>query len=115
MHEMSVALSIVDAVEKKARLEGAGRISEIELVVGRMAGILPESLKFCFPAAARGTLAEDAILLIEEREALGSCADCGSTFPVSFYLVECPRCRSLGVRVVSGDEFLIQSITIEEE
>lgn len=114
MHEMSVALSIVEAAEARARREGSGVISEIALVVGRLAGVVPDALRFCFPAAARGTLAEDAVLVIEEREGRGFCVSCGASFAVSFHVAECPECRSLAVRVVSGDEFIIESITIEE-
>ena len=114
MHEMSIALSIVESVDAKAREEAAGRISGIDLVIGKLAGIEPESLKFCFSAAARGTLADGALLVVEEPEGLGECGECGRIFPVSFYYAECPDCRSLRVKIVSGEEFLIQSITIEE-
>jgi hydrogenase nickel incorporation protein HypA/HybF len=115
MHEMSIALSIVEAVDAKARQEGAGMISAIDLLVGKLAGIEAESLKFCFSAAAKGTLAEDAVLVIEEPEGAGECGECGMRFPVTFYYAECPVCRSLRVKIVSGEEFLIQSMTIEEE
>jgi hydrogenase nickel incorporation protein HypA/HybF len=114
MHEMSVAISIVDAVCETARKDGALSVSRIELVVGRLAGIQVESLRFCFSSAAKGTLAEDAVLAVEEPEARGECGDCGSRFPVSFFYAECPVCRSLKVRIVSGEEFMIQSIIIEE-
>ncbi len=114
MHEMSIALSIIEAVEEKAREEGAGKISGVDLVIGKISGIEPESLKFCFSAAAKGTLAEDAVLMVEEPEGTGECGDCGMRFPVTFYYAECPGCRSLRVKIVSGEEFLIQSITIEE-
>ena len=115
MHEMSIALSIVDAVEAKAREEGAGRISGVDLLIGKLAGIEPESLKFCFSSASKGTLAEDAVLAIDEPEGIGECGECGMRFPVTFYYAECPECRSLRINIVSGEEFLIQSITIEEE
>lgn len=110
-----MALSIVEAVETKAREEGAGRISGIDLVIGKLAGIQSESLKFCFSAAAKGTLAEEALLQVEEPEGRGECGECGRMFPVSFYYAECPDCRSLRVKIVSGEEFLIQSITIEDQ
>ena len=115
MHEMSIALSIVEAVDAKARLEGAGMISSIDLLIGKLAGIEPESLKFCFSAAAKGTLAEDAELVIVEPEGIGECGECGMRFPVTFYYAECPSCRSLRIKIVSGKEFLIQSMTIEEK
>ena len=115
MHELSIALSIIDAVEGKARQEGVGKISGIDLLIGKLAGIEPESLKFCFTAASKGTLADGALLVIEEPEGIGECGECGMTFPVTFYYAECPGCRSLRVKIVSGEEFLIQSMTIEEE
>jgi hydrogenase nickel incorporation protein HypA/HybF len=114
MHEMSIALSIVEAIENKAREEGAGRISGIDLVIGKLAGIQSESLKFCFSAAVKGTLAEAALLQVEEPEGRGECGECGRMFPVSFYYAECPDCSSLRVKIVSGEEFIIKSITIED-
>ncbi len=112
---MSIALSIIDAVEAKATEEGAGRVSEVELLVGRLAGIEPESLRFCFEAAAKGTVLDGARLAIEAPEGVGECLECATRFPVSFYYAECPACRSLRVRIVSGEEFKIKSFTIEEE
>ncbi len=114
MHEMSIALSIVEAVVAHAQKEGAVRISEIELLVGKLAGIEADSLKFCFSAAASGTLAGEARLVLEEPEGVGECGECGVRFPVNFYYAECPECRSLRITIVSGEEFLIQSITIDE-
>ncbi|NTU97176.1 MAG: hydrogenase maturation nickel metallochaperone HypA [Chlorobiaceae bacterium] len=115
MHEMSVALSIVEAVETRAKEEGAGRVSAIDLVVGRLSGIEPESLRFCFSAASNGTIAENAELVIDEREGTGECLECRNRFPVSFYFAECPGCGSMKIAIISGEEFRIQSMTIEEE
>jgi hydrogenase nickel incorporation protein HypA/HybF len=114
MHELSIALSIVEAVGLKAQEEGGGKISGIDLVIGKLAGIVPESLRFCFSAAAKGTLAEEAVLAIEEPEGVGECGECGMKFPVTFYYAECPECRSLRIKIISGEEFSIQSMTIEE-
>lgn len=113
MHEMSIAMSIVDAVADKARQEGCSVVTGIELVVGRLSGVEVESLKFCFSAAARNTPAENAELLIEEREAAGRCEECGEQFPVASYHASCPSCGKFRVRVISGEELAVKSITIE--
>ena len=113
MHEMSIALSIVEAVEEQARNEGAQKIIALELVVGKLAAIQVESLTFCFAAAAKGTLAEHAALIIEEPEGIGKCEECGKQFPVNFYYAECPQCRSLRINIVSGEEFRIKAMEIE--
>lgn len=114
MHEMSLALSIVEALESRAQKEGAQQVSSVDLLVGRLSGVEPESLRFCFSAASKGTIAEDAVLAIEEREGRGECKECGERFPVSFYYAECPGCGSLRIAIISGEEFRIQSMTIEE-
>ena len=113
MHEMSIALSVIDAVIEKARQEGCSAVTGIELIVGRLAGVEVESLRFCFSAAACNTPAEGAELVIEEREATGRCEECGSTFPVESFHVKCPSCGLYRVRIESGEELSVRSITIE--
>jgi hydrogenase nickel incorporation protein HypA/HybF len=110
---MSIALSVIDAVVDKARQEGGVRITGIELVVGRLAGVQTESLRFCFDAATRDTVAEGAELTIEEREGWGRCEACGAEFPVSSYYAKCPSCGLFRVRIDSGEELAVRSITIE--
>ena len=58
MHEMSLAISIVELVSEKAQAAGARKITAIELEVGRLSGLMVEGLAFCFEAVARNTLAE---------------------------------------------------------
>ncbi|NTU92526.1 MAG: hydrogenase maturation nickel metallochaperone HypA [Chlorobiaceae bacterium] len=113
MHEMSIAISIVDAVADRVCQEGCTTVSSIELVVGRLSGVEVESLRFCFAAAAAETSAAGAELLIVEREAAGACEDCGAEFPIASYHACCPSCGRFRVRVTSGEELAVKSITIE--
>ena len=113
MHEMSIALSIIDAVVTKARQEQSRKVREIELEIGRVAGVQLESLKFCFSAAAKNTIAEGAELAIRETAPVGECQVCGKSFPVSDVYAKCEVCGSLNVRIISGRELLIKSITLE--
>ncbi|MBN1928050.1 MAG: hydrogenase maturation nickel metallochaperone HypA [Chlorobiaceae bacterium] len=113
MHEMSIALSVIDAVTEKARQEGCSKVTGIELVVGRLAGVEVEALKFCFSAACRDTAADGAELFIDEREAFGQCEACGERFPVTSFYAKCPSCGQFRVTVESGQELAVRSITIE--
>jgi hydrogenase nickel incorporation protein HypA/HybF len=113
MHEMSIAMSVIEAVVDKAREEGGGKITGIELVVGKLAGVQVESLKFCFSAACRDTAADGAELTIEEREGRGRCESCGAEFAVSSFYVKCPACGQFRVRIESGEELAVRSFTIE--
>ena len=51
MHEMSLAVAVVDQVETVARSRGAVGVSSIELEVGELAGVVADALAFCFELA----------------------------------------------------------------
>jgi len=113
MHEMSIAMSVIEAVLGKACEEGGVKITGIELVVGKLAGVQVESLRFCFDAATRDTLADGAELLIEEPEGRGRCEACGERFAITNFFARCPACGQFRVTVESGQELAVRSITIE--
>ncbi|CAM5465273.1 Hydrogenase maturation factor HypA [Streptomyces hirsutus] len=54
MHEMSVALSIVDQVEQAARSRSARGVRRVRLDIGELAGVVPDALAFCFELACSG-------------------------------------------------------------
>ncbi len=110
---MSIVLSIVDAVIARSREEGAEKVTAVELVAGRLSGVEAEALKFCFSAAVRGTLMEDAELTVDVPPSEGLCEDCGKRFPVDFHYARCSVCGSFRVTIVSGQELSIRSITLE--
>lgn len=62
MHEMSIALHLVDAV--RARAEGA-RVVRVRVRIGELAAVLPEALRFAFEVACEGTALDGARLEIE--------------------------------------------------
>jgi len=113
MHEMSIAISIIDAVAAKVEAEHADTVTIVELEVGKVSGVEVESLKFCFSAAAKNTVAEGAELAVCEIEPVGECEACGQRFPVAFHVATCTSCGSFKTNIVSGRELLIKSITIE--
>ncbi|HHE31321.1 MAG TPA: hydrogenase maturation nickel metallochaperone HypA [Chlorobaculum parvum] len=113
MHEMSIAMSVIDAVTEKACQEGCSKVTGVELVVGKLAGVEVESLKFCFSAACRDTPADGAELTIKEPEGRGCCEACGERFAVTSFFAKCPACGQFRVTVESGQELAVRSITIE--
>ena len=114
MHEMSLAVEIVDLAVKTAERENGERISHIEIEVGSLAGVLVDSLEFCLGAAARSTRAEDSTFQINPRMAQGKCKDCDSDFEVVSYYQNCPRCDGINVEITGGQELKVAAITIED-
>ena len=65
MHELSIALSLVElASEELARL-GDVRLGAVHVRVGTLSGVVPAALRFSFDVAADGTTIAGARLEIE--------------------------------------------------
>ena len=81
MHEMSLAEGILQLIEEATRAEDVGRVSVVFLEVGRLASVEIESLRFCFDAVVRDSIAEGARLDISEVPGTGWCMDCSQSVP----------------------------------
>jgi hydrogenase nickel incorporation protein HypA/HybF len=108
MHELSVVQSIVDTVTDRT---GGAEIRNVRLVIGRLSGVVPDSIRFCFDLVAAGTPLAAAMLEIEEPAGRARCERCGNEFGVDDLLLLC-RCGSSEVRLLTGDELLIRSVEV---
>lgn len=108
MHELSISQSVVDAVVART---GDQRVIEVRLQVGRLSGVVADSLRFCFELVTDGTPLQGAALDIDEPPGSASCRDCGAVFPVSDLILLCP-CGSADVSVLTGRELAICSVEV---
>lgn len=112
MHELSIALGIIDLVEAEARKNGSSRVEEVELEIGTLAGVEIRTLEFALDSAVKGTLLQDARIIRIYIEGSGYCNDCRVSFPVSTLFSPCPDCGSYCVKIVKGKELRVKSIVI---
>jgi len=68
MHELSIALNIVEIAEEQLARYGGERILAVHIQVGPLAGVAKEALMFSFGLACEGTAAEGARLVIADSE-----------------------------------------------
>ena len=68
MHELSLIADLMRKVESIAAGEKAAKVLEVNVKLGALAHISPEHFCDHFAQAARGTIAEDARLLVELSE-----------------------------------------------
>jgi hydrogenase nickel incorporation protein HypA/HybF len=113
MHEMTIAMNIVDIVCQKATDEKAHKINSVELEIGDLSGIMIDSLKFCFEAACKNTIASGAELNINEIEAKAFCKSCKNEFKMESDFSPCPTCNDFNFEIVAGKEFSIKSFNID--
>jgi hydrogenase nickel incorporation protein HypA/HybF len=113
MHELSIALSIVDLAEEEARKANAISISKVEVEVGTMAGIETDALLFVWDSVIQDTMAQQAVLVIHTIEAEAHCLECGKDFPAEHFFVQCPHCSSFRYQITKGKELRISSLMVD--
>jgi len=113
MHEMSIAVQLVDQVVELARRHQATRVEEIEVAAGVMRQVVPEALEFAFSFASEGTLAAGARLHVVEEELLAVCNDCGCKFVPRIDNFLCVRCERANVRLIAGNDIILKSVVCE--
>ena len=114
MHELSIALSLIEAAEARAAEEGAARISRLFLRIGPLSGVVPQALISAFEMAAHSTRAEGAVLEIEKVPISVYCSACEREVVTdSDFSFECPDCGVLTHDIRSGNELEFTSMEIE--
>ncbi len=114
MHELSVAQNIVDIVGQYVPADHARDVRLVRIRIGPLAGIVAESLEFCFGAIVSGTPLEKARLDIVETSVESKCGACGRVFTVDGSMFLCPGCGSADVTIMSGTELQVVEIEVSE-
>jgi hydrogenase nickel incorporation protein HypA/HybF len=112
MHELSIAQSIVDIVGQYVAPEQAADVSTVNVRIGALAGVVPDSLTFCFTAITAGTPLARAILAVDFVPYQVSCTVCGTTSHAEPGLALCPHCGSAETIVLSGTELQVVDIEL---
>ena len=113
MHEMSIAINIVDIAVDTAHKDNAKKINEIIVEIGNLAGIIPESLIFCYDSACKNTMAEGSQLNLKIIQATAICESCGFKFNADSHVPLCPKCENLVLQVSGGRDLKIKSINVD--
>ncbi len=113
MHEFAITESILNIATEHARRSNAKRVTHLYLVIGRLSSIVDDSVQFYWDTLCQGSLCEGAQLHFERPPARLTCQDCGTTYTLMDDLTPCPQCQSDRVKIISGEEFRLDSIEIE--
>lgn len=113
MHELSVTESVLEIACKHAQEAHASRVTDIHLVIGRLSSIVDDSIQFYWDLISKDTLCENAHLHFNRIPAKLVCLECDHQYELTSDLTPCPNCGSPRIRVLSGDEFHLESIEIE--
>jgi hydrogenase nickel incorporation protein HypA/HybF len=115
MHEMSLALSILEIVSHEIQTRfgeraADGRCDSVGVRVGRLSSVEPEALEFAWEVARRDSPFPQARLEIDSVPAKGRCDVCGGEFDLEVGTGQCARCGMAPFRVFQGEEIEVSRI-----
>jgi hydrogenase nickel incorporation protein HypA/HybF len=108
VHELSITQRVVDMVTDHA---GDSKVLAVHLTVGRLSGVVPAAMRFCFDLLVEGTPLEGARLDIDEPAGRARCASCGTDFTLADLVLLCP-CGSADVELLAGRELRVTSLEV---
>lgn len=113
MHEVSIAESILDLIERQ--IGAPHLLAEVTLCVGPLSGVSAESLEFCFATVAMERGFGSPVLTMQRTQVVIHCLDCKQTYCVDDRMDFCPHCNSWNRTIESGDELQLVSANLIEE
>lgn len=93
---------------------GAARVRQVNVLVGALAGVLPDALCFAFDALKRGTPFAAAEMVIHTQPVRVICGDCMANYEPAEFPWACPACRGRHFRLLDGEDVILQSLELEE-
>jgi hydrogenase nickel incorporation protein HypA/HybF len=113
MHELSVTQSILEIALRHAEKAGANKILQLNLTIGQLSSIVDDSVQFYWDIVSEGTIANGATLNFKRIPTVLLCLNCDHRYTPTGEDLACPLCNSNQVKVISGQEFLLESIDVE--
>jgi hydrogenase nickel incorporation protein HypA/HybF len=108
MHELSITQSIVEEITGRL---GDTRVTKVTLEIGKLSGVVVDSIRFCFGMVTEGTSLHGATLVVAEPIGHVLCR-CGKRFWTADPIVLCPECGNSDVDVLAGRDMRITSVEV---
>jgi hydrogenase nickel incorporation protein HypA/HybF len=113
MHELSIAISMIDRITEESTSRGGLCVEIVYLRLGVFAGVDKDALLFAYELACEGTPLEGSRLLIETVPLVVFCPVCRQQrIPPSVYQICCPDCFTPTPEIVSGREMEVASLEV---
>ena len=98
-----------------SQIKDTARVKSIHLVLGEIAELDRSLIQRHWLELSRGTAAEHAQLHFRLKEAEVQCMACFGIYRPHNGRIHCPSCGSYGAKILSGEEFDLESIELEHE
>ncbi|MBN2135051.1 MAG: hydrogenase maturation nickel metallochaperone HypA [Acidobacteria bacterium] len=113
MHELSVAESIINSLEKLKEQENFCVIRSINIEIGHLSGIDIQALRFALDSIKKHTLLSEAVINLIPMSITIRCLDCDALTRIKDYEFICGSCGSESVEMETGDSILITELEVD--
>jgi hydrogenase nickel incorporation protein HypA/HybF len=114
MHELSIAMSIVEMAEEEAERRSA-QVDAVHLELGALSGVVKEALLFSYEVACNGTLLEGSRLVVKDIPIEVYCPACQMPkILTSMQWFYCPDCGTPTSEVIHGKELVITALEMKQ-
>ena len=110
MHELAITESVIRAVAEKV---GDRHVRRVSLVVGRLSGVVAESVSFYYDLCSEGTPLEGSKLEIIDVPGRARCRTCGTELDLEDMIALC-TCGSADLQILGGEQLTIKEVEVEE-
>jgi hydrogenase nickel incorporation protein HypA/HybF len=115
MHELSIALSVLEIMEEEAARQN-GRVTAVYIKLGPLSGVVKEALISAFDLAKEQSPFPDCTMTIRDVPLVAFCPNCQANREVeSIQKLACPICGTVTPEIVSGREMEIVAMEIADE
>lgn len=113
MHELSVTEGILKICLDEGEKNKIQKINKINIVVGELTDLIPSCITYYFNIVSKGTIAEEAEIVINKSSVVIKCFNCGFEGQLAKGKYLCPKCNSDDYKITKGKEFYIDTMEVE--
>ena len=112
MHELTLAMNVVEIAEEEVRKSNAKIVNEIEIEIGTLSGVIPEAMEFAMTEAVKNTVLHNSKITYRIIPAKAKCMKCSTEFVVEDFYNSCPKCSSFENQTLQGRELKVRSLVV---
>lgn len=115
MHELSIAMGIVEAATEEAQRRGV-QVSAVHLRLGALSGVVKDALLFSYEVACQDTALAGSKLLVEDVPIVIFCVPCNAERTLSsLQSFTCPECGTPTMNIRHGKELEVFALEVQDE
>jgi hydrogenase nickel incorporation protein HypA/HybF len=111
MHELAITEGVIEAVTERI---GNAKVIRVLLEIGKLSGVIPEAIRFCFDIASDGTPLGGAVLQIIETPGRARCRECGARIEIEGPIALC-ACGSANLEFIGGTDLRIKEVEVASD